>query len=180
MNHFNKYYEDLAACIRSIGGESKLYEQAISLIENVKNNGRKVIIVGNGGSASIASHVSVDFVKAAGIRAINFNEPNLITCFSNDYGYEHWVAEALSAYADAGDLVMLISSSGKSMNIINAATTARKMDLSIITFSGFKHDNSLRKMGDVNFWADSSTYNVIEMTHHVWLLALVEKFAIQK
>ena len=56
--------------------------------------GKKVIIAGNGGSAAMASHVAVDFTKAAGIRAINFNEADLITCFSNDYGYEHWVAQA--------------------------------------------------------------------------------------
>ena len=81
--------------------------------------GKKVIIAGNGGSAAMASHVAVDFTKAANIRAINFNEADLITCFANDYGYENWVGKALEAYADPGDLVILISSSGKSQNISN-------------------------------------------------------------
>ena len=80
----------------------------MGLIKKIKN-----IVVGNGGSASIASHVSVDFVKAAKIRSINFNEANFLTCFSNDYGYENWVEEALKTYADKDDLLILISSSGR-------------------------------------------------------------------
>ena len=78
----------------------------------------------------MASHVAVDFTKAASIRAVNFNEADLITCFANDYGYEHWVAKALDAYADLGDLVILISSSGKSPNIVKGAEKAKNMGLS--------------------------------------------------
>lgn len=122
----------------------------------------------------MASHLSVDLTKAAGIRAINFNEADLLTCFANDYGYENWVARALEAYADSDDLVVLISSSGNSKNIINGVAQARKMDLPVITLSGFKSENTLRTLGDINFWCDSEKYNVVEMTHHVWLLAMVD------
>ena len=122
----------------------------------------------------MASHVAVDFTKAAGIRAINFNEADLITCFANDYGYERWVAKALEAYADPGDLVILISSSGKSQNILNGAEKAKNMGVSVITVSGFLSDNPLRKLGDLNLWADSSEYNIVEMTHHVWLVAVID------
>ena len=122
----------------------------------------------------MASHVTVDFTKAAGIRAINFNEADLITCFANDYGYEHWVAKALEAYADPGDLVILISSSGKSPNMLNGARQAKAMDLSLVTVSGFSADNPIRKLGDLNLWVDSTAYNIVEMTHHVWLLAIVD------
>ena len=122
----------------------------------------------------MASHVAVDFTKAASIRAINFNEADLITCFANDYGYENWVGKALEAYADPGDLAILISSSGKSQNILNAAEKANEMGLSLITVSGFLTDNPLRKLGDLNLWVDSCEYNVIEMTHHIWLLAIVD------
>ena len=136
--------------------------------------GKKVIIAGNGGSAAMASHVAVDFTKAAGMRAINFNEADLITCFANDYGYEHWVAKALEAYADPGDLVILISSSGKSANMLNGTRQAKAMDLSLVTVSGFSADNPIRKLGDLNLWVDSTAYNIVEMTHHVWLLAIVD------
>ena len=122
----------------------------------------------------MASHVAVDFTKASGIRAVNFNEADLITCFANDYGYEHWVEEALNAYADRGDLVILISSSGKSPNIVNGAKKSKNMGLSLITVSGFLRQNPLRKMGDLNLWIDSSDYNIVEMTHHVWLVAIID------
>jgi len=98
-----------------------LLSQSADLIKETKKKGGKIILAGNGGSAAMASHVAVDFTKNASIRAINFNESDLITCFANDYGYENWVKQALNFYADENDLVILISSSGNSMNMVNAA-----------------------------------------------------------
>jgi D-sedoheptulose 7-phosphate isomerase len=147
------------------------------MVLEVINSKRKIIIAGNGGSSAIASHVSVDFTKAAKVRAINFNESDLITCFANDYGYENWIAMALRAYADAGDLVILISSSGQSQNIISAANTAVEMGLNLVTLSGFNSENPLRRLGAINLWVNSDSYNVVEMAHHVWLLAVVEVIA---
>ena len=144
------------------------------MVWGVHKSGKKIIVVGNGGSAAMASHVAVDFTKTAGMRAINFNEADLITCFANDYGYEHWVAKALEAYADLGDLAILISSSGKSQNLLNGAEKAKNMGVSVITVSGFLSDNPLRKLGDLNLWVDSSEYNIVEMTHHVWLVAVID------
>jgi D-sedoheptulose 7-phosphate isomerase len=177
MEYYKEYFEKISKCVNSAVNNQSLFDDAVKLIEDLKKSGNKVILVGNGGSAAMSSHVSVDFVKAAGVRAINFNEANLITCFANDYGYQHWVENALDAYADSGDLLILISSSGKSLNIINAAIKAMSLGMSIITFSGFASDNTLRSMGDLNFWADSSEYNTVEMTHHIWLLALVDRLA---
>ena len=157
--------------------ESEIFPQVLKLIKNVSANSGKIIFVGNGGSAALASHVAVDFTKAAKVRAINFNEADLITCFANDYGYDRWVAEALGAYADLGDLVILISSSGKSPNIINGALKAKQMGLTVVALSGFDKDNPLRKLGDIEMWANSKNYNVVEMTHHIWLLSLVEALA---
>ena len=67
------------------------------------------MIFGNGGSAAIASHFSVDLTKTANIRSVNYNEADLITCFSNDYGYERWVEKAVDFYGDANDLIIVIS-----------------------------------------------------------------------
>ncbi|MBT5087208.1 MAG: SIS domain-containing protein, partial [Deltaproteobacteria bacterium] len=154
--------------------DSAQLNQAALLVWETHQSGNKIILVGNGGSAAMASHVAVDFTKATGIRAINFNEADLITCFANDYGYEHWVAKALEAYADSGDLAILISSSGKSLNIINGAEKAKKIGLSVITVSGFLPDNPLRKLGDLNLWVNNSEYNIVEMTHHIWLVAIID------
>ena len=140
------------------------------LLLQMKEQGGKVMIAGNGGSAAMASHVSVDLTKQAGIRTVNFNEADLITCFANDYGYENWVTKAIEFYGDEGDVVILISSSGKSNNIINAASQANKMGIHVITLTGFKQDNPLKKLGELNFWLDSRAYNIIENTHQIWLL----------
>jgi len=175
MTFFPDYFTRVAACISNadLAGLSR----ATQLLRQTHKRGGKVILVGNGGSAAMASHVAVDLTKVATVRAINFNEADLLTCLANDYGYEHWVEQALGLYSDPIDLIVLISSSGKSPNILNGALKAKQMNLPVITFSGFDAGNPLRKLGDLNFWADSHAYNIVEMTHHVWLLALVDKLA---
>ncbi|MCK4579221.1 MAG: SIS domain-containing protein, partial [Candidatus Marinimicrobia bacterium] len=144
------------------------------MLMEVKACGNKTIIAGNGGSAAMASHVAVDFTKQAGIRTINFNEADLITCFANDYGYENWVSRAIEFYGDKGDVAILISSSGSSVNMVNAANTASKFGMQVITFTGFNEDNPLKQSGDLNFWIDSRAYNVVENTHQIWLLLVCD------
>ncbi|SVC50976.1 uncharacterized protein METZ01_LOCUS303830 [marine metagenome] len=144
------------------------------LLLQTRDKGNKVLIAGNGGSAAMASHVSVDLTKQSGIRTVNFNEADLITCFANDYGYENWVAKAIEFYGDEGDVVILISSSGKSPNMINAAIQAKSMNIPVITLTGFEQDNPLRELGELNFWLDSRAYNIIENTHQIWLLMVCD------
>jgi D-sedoheptulose 7-phosphate isomerase len=175
INFFPEYFSNIAACVNGVDLDQ--LASAIKFLRDSRKRGGKVIVVGNGGSAAMASHISVDLTKVAGLRAINFNEADLLTCLANDYGYEHWVEKALEYYADPIDLVVLISSSGTSSNIVNGARQARQMKLPLITFSGFDSDNVLRKLGDLNFWAESHAYNIVEMTHHIWLLSLVDKLA---
>lgn len=135
----------------------------------------KIIIAGNGGSASIASHFTVDLSKNTKIKCVNFNEPNLITCFANDFGYENWISNAVKIYANKKDILILISSSGKSRNILNAAFKAKKIGISkIFTFSGFEKKNPLRSKGDINIWIDSKNYNYVENLHQFYLLAIVD------
>lgn len=144
------------------------------MLMEVKKKEKKIIIAGNGGSAAMASHVAVDFTKQGGIRTVNFNEADLITCFANDYGYEFWVAKAIEFYGDEGDVVILISSSGSSKNMVNAAKVAKKLGMEIITFTGFKADNLLKQEGNLNFWLDSKAYNIVENTHQIWLLMVCD------
>ena len=149
----------------------------VKISETIINNNNldgTVYIVGNGGSASIASHVAVDFLKSIGIKAMTFNESSLITCYANDYGYENWVKEALKSYSKKNDLVILISSSGESQNILNAGKYAIDQNLDLVTFSGFNKNNSLSKLGNFNIWVDSSDYNYVEIIHNQFLLMLVD------
>ena len=169
---FQDWFSDIYSHSNSIQTDN-LIKISNEIIKSSNNSG-KIIVIGNGGSAAIASHVSIDLTKAAGIRAINFNEGSLLTCFSNDYGYVSWVKEALEFYADKNDLIVLISSSGQSSNIINGAKKAIEMNLPLITLSGFSKENPLKKMGDINLWVDSSEYNIVESVHQMWLLSVVD------
>lgn len=136
--------------------------------------GNRVIFVGNGGSAGIASHAAVDYTKQGGITSINFNEAGLITCFANDYGYDQWVAKALEFYGQEGDVAVLISTSGKSPNMVNAAKYARSAGIKVISFTGHDPDNALKDNGDINLWVNSKAYNVVECTHQIWILAVCD------
>jgi len=171
-DYFNSYFNLIDSKTRTID-----YSQLVSVSEMIRatnrNNG-KVIIVGNGGSAAIASHASIDFTKAAKIRAVTFNESSLLTCFSNDYGYERWVEKAIGFYANENDIVILISSSGQSENIINGAQKVQDIGIPLITLSGFSSNNLLRQTGDINLWVDSSKYNIVETVHQVWILSIID------
>jgi len=150
----------------------------IQLAEKIilkKKKKNKIILAGNGASSNISGHIAVDLTKSAKIRAVNFNEPGLITCFANDYGYEYWLKKALEFYSIPGDILILISSSGNSKNIIKAAKVSKKLKLNLITLSGFNKKNQLHNKGMVNFFVNSSNYNVVESTHLIILLQIVEK-----
>ena len=170
-----KYLKDFANLI-SLSSEITADLVCVKdVLVTASDNGKKVIIVGNGGSSAMASHVSVDLTKNAGIRCINFNETDLITCFANDYGYEKWVEKAVEFYGDERDVFIGISSSGSSENILNGCFAARKKKFSkVITFSGIQAENPLRQLGDINLWANSMAYNHIENIHQIWLLAVVD------
>jgi D-sedoheptulose 7-phosphate isomerase len=172
MTFFDKYFESINQ--KTISVNNKLLIEIAHYIQTASLINGKVIVIGNGGSSAIASHVSIDLTKAANIRAVNFNEASLLTCFSNDYGYELWADKAIEFYADKGDIVILISSSGQSKNIINAALKAKELDLNLVTLSGFKKSNPLRNLGDINLWVDSDHYNTVESTHQTWLLSIVD------
>lgn len=176
MDFFKKYVNKISDISNTL--DEKDFVSATRLLQNAKKIHSKVIIIGNGGSAAIASHVSVDLTKVCGMRSINFNEADLITCFANDYGYENWVVEALKSYVDEEDLVILISSSGTSQNIVNAARFCRTKGINLITLTGFEKNNPLSRLGDLNIWVDSKYYNFVEMIHHILLVALVDKIAI--
>ena len=127
--------------------------------------GRKIIFIGNGASASIASHMSTDFWKNGSMRAIAFNDAALLTCLSNDCGYENVFGKSVEMFADEGDILVAISSSGKSENILNGVREARKRGVHVVTLSGFGSDNPLCGMGDINFYVPDGTYGAVEILH---------------
>lgn len=144
------------------------------LLKNTKKNDGTCFFMGNGASASLASHASVDFSKQAGLLSMNFNEANMITCYSNDYGYENWMKKALEKYQNNGDMVCLISVSGESPSVLNCAKYAKEINLPLVTFTGCNENNSLKQYGDINFWVDSKAYNIVESVHCFWLTMSID------
>lgn len=142
------------------------FDLVVQLMLQQATSGGKLIFIGNGGSAAIASHMATDFVKNARIRAMAFNDGPLLTCLSNDFGYPHVFEKAVEMYGEAGDVLVAISSSGQSENILRAAMAAQKKAMRLITLSGFDSANPLRSRGEINFYVPSLQYGFVEVIHH--------------
>ena len=153
-------------------------DEAISrthaLLRTAAAGPNKVMFVGNGGSAGIAGHMAIDFAKNGGIRAVTFNDPSSLTCLANDLGYEEVFAKQVEMQGLPGDILIAISSSGGSQNILRAADMAVSKECAVLTFSGFATDNALRQKGIINFYVDSSVYGYVETGHQVILHAILD------
>jgi D-sedoheptulose 7-phosphate isomerase len=169
------YYKTLSLLFNSIkvtdkeGNEIGFFcgiENVCSLIKLQADSGGKLMFIGNGASASIASHMSTDCWKNGGIKAVAFNDSSLLTCISNDFGYKYVFEKPIEMFADNDDILFAISSSGRSENILKGVHAAKSKECNIITLSGFKDDNPLSVMGDYNFYVPSQEYGPVEIIHH--------------
>ena len=142
-------------------------QQASAEIIEIKNQNKKIMLVGNGGSAAIVSHMQNDLCDSVEVRALVFTEQPFLTAVANDHGYETFYPKATELWADQGDLFIGISSSGKSKNILQSAEICRKKGGRGITFSGFGAENPLRTLGDFNFYVDAKEYGFVETAHMV-------------
>lgn len=163
---YNKliYNDDVAANIQ------KFADVALK----VRADKGKMMFSGNGASASASEHGAVDFTKQGKVRGVTFHDPNLMTCFANDFGFDLWVAKAIEHYADDNDAVVLISVSGTSPSVVNAAKYAKERGLTVVSFTGRSATNPLKMLSDVAFWADSDAYNVVENLHGMWITATID------
>jgi len=144
---------------------SESIECIIAMIMETVSHNKKVIFIGNGASASISSHTATDLWKSAGVRAMSFNDSVLLTCISNDYGYEHVFEKPIEAFIDKDDILFAISSSGQSDNILRGVKAAKEKQARVVTLSGFDKENPLRKMGEFNFYIESDSYGYVEVLH---------------
>ena len=138
---------------------------AASLINRQNQRQRKVIFIGNGGSATVASHQAIDFWRNGNIPAVAFNDSALLTCISNDFGYEEVFSKPIATFTQAGDILFSISSSGQSKNILAGVRQAKEMNCHTITLSAFEPDNPLRQLGDLNFYVPTLSYGLAEIVH---------------
>ena len=161
------YLTDTA--VTTLSGQSldmaEAVNQVMLLARRTHAAGNKLIFVGNGGSAAISSHMATDYSKNGDVRAMALNDASMLTCLGNDLGYERVFAKQIELYARADDLVIAISSSGRSANILNGVKAARAAKCAVVTFSGFASDNPLRCLGDLNFYINSDRYGFVEIGH---------------
>ena len=141
-------------------------EKAVKLILAQANCGKKMIFIGNGGNAAISSHMTIDFWKNGGIKAVSFNDGPQLKCLGNDYGYKHVFEKPIEVFAESGDVLVAISSSGKSENILLGVQAAHRKECAILTLSGFDENNPLSSMGEFNFYVPSKSYGPVEVIHH--------------
>jgi D-sedoheptulose 7-phosphate isomerase len=165
----NLYSQQFASHFASEDTRNKIIDSVSLINKDVK----RIFFIGNGGSNAICSHMMEDFAKIAGFPTFSFSDAALITCFANDYGYENAIAEWLKIHFTEGDLLVAISSSGESKNILNAVDVASAKG-KVITLSGFKQANTLSKKGTINFHVDISNYGIVECFHQVILHIILD------
>ena len=127
------------------GSYSECIGMLITEFTQYKRSKAQVFFIGNGGSCAIASHMTADFMKNGGMNTHSLYDNAVTTCLGNDYGYEYIFSRPLEFLMREGDLLVAISSSGNSLNIIHAIEAARKKGAAVITFTGFRHDNKAKQ-----------------------------------
>ena len=151
-----------------------LIDEMASVFLQVRNADSCAYFIGNGGSAAVSIHMTVDFLKNGRMRTHSMHDPAVLTCLANDFGYEHVFGKQLEMVGRADDLLIAISSSGESPNIINGVRVARERGMKIITLSGFKKGNSLSRSGDLNVYVPSMNYGTVESIHNMILQDIVD------
>ncbi len=171
MKYYKNYLNVLVKNLHSF--DTKKANHLEKKIKQVKRSKKKIIFLGNGGSAAISNHFSVDFIKNLKIRTLTFND-TLITCFANDYGHNNWMSKALEINLNKGDIVIFTSSSGNSINHLNAARFCKKKNFFTISFTGFGK-NKLSRLTNLSMIVNSKNFNIIENIHSIWLLMILDK-----
>lgn len=178
IKRFTELSELINKCLYSSSNEELDQTQALhafhSLLIQTKENNGTVFVIGNGGSAGIASHFSIDLLNALQIPSQTLYDSNAMTCISNDYGYDQVFSRPLDLLLKRNDLLICISSSGNSQNILNAVSVAKSKDLPVITLSGFEPHNSLRNEGMLNFYLPVVDYGLVEMGHFFLLHTIID------
>ena len=182
-----EYIQNLMQCLESTQicdssgtpykGYGEAMQEMVGMFSEIKSLGRQVFFIGNGGSAAIASHMTADFMKNGGMKTYSLYDSSVTTCMGNDYGYEYIFSRPLEFLANPGDLLVAVSSSGNSLNIINAIRAAAEKQMQVVTFSGFQKENKISGMGRYNVYVPCSSYGIVESVHNLMLQQIVDMIA---
>lgn len=181
MNHL--YVEELieklyGTTVQMKSVTSSLYEDGLQMLLDVflkhKERYSMLFFIGNGGSSAIASHMTADFMKNGGMNTYSLYDSSVLTCMGNDYGYASVFSRPMEFLVNERDLVVAVSSSGNSPNIVSAIETAKKKKTMVMTFTGFKRDNRAKQMGDINVYVPCEKYGIVESIHNLILQQIVD------
>ena len=177
MNDDKNFIENYWLRYQKIFAELKNDNSILELKDAIKKTSLskgRLIFIGNGASASLASHAATDFTKQAKITSIAFNDHNLITALSNDFGYEEWVLKAIEYYTNPNDMVIFISVSGESRNLVNALEYAKKEGYITASLTGSDINNTLKNNSDYSLWVNSKAYNIVESSHTILITLIID------
>lgn len=149
-------------------------QKLFNALKLIKKKNKKVLIFGNGAGQSIADHFSVDLTKNAKIKSLTFSSDNHLTCYANDFGYEKSVLKTIQNYADNGDLIILISASGNSKNMLTAAQYCNKNKVNFFSITGFGNNSKLKKISKNNIFVNSKSFNIVEIVHSYILVQIID------
>ena len=167
MNPFEEYVKTL---------ESAHMEVEFFKFQKAFHTHPRIIILGNGCSNSVASHISQDYMKFHGKKVSVLSDPSMITMLSNDFGYDHAYQQFLDYYVEKDTLVIIMSSGGESPNMINCLNWCEYNEIDYGVLTGFKSDNSIRKIAINALWnyhINSDSYGVVECVHQIFLHGVV-------
>lgn len=182
---FKRYLSSIYSCLNNMNvsdgnGKCISIEESFEIFLNytcdIKNKNKNIYLIGNGASATMASHMAADAMKNGHLKAATFSDAALMTAISNDITYEMVFALPLERFANQGDLLITISSSGNSENIIQAIQKAKQLGMTIVTLSGMDEDNRSRVLGDLNFYVPAQTYGEVECSHQIILHFWLDKY----
>ena len=183
MRYMNKYVNSLFKALEQTqlickNGKKCNADEGINclidLFSSHKKNPSNIFFIGNGGSSAIASHMTADFMKNGGMNTYSLYDNALTTCMGNDYGYEYVFSRPLEFLIREGDLLVAISSSGNSANIVNAVRVAKEKNAEVLTLTGFKEDNQAKQLGDYNLYVPCMEYGIVESIHNLILQEIVD------
>lgn len=184
MENYQTYIEKLIHCLQGIqiseengeqcGNQEEAFHKLIELFDQTRRLQNRLFFIGNGGSAAIASHMTADFMKNGGMKTYSLYDNSVTTCMGNDYGYEQIFSRPLEFLANEGDLLVAISSSGNSKNIVNAVLVARDKRMQVITLSGFQRENRISRLGKYNVYVPVCHYGMVESIHNLILQQVVD------
>jgi D-sedoheptulose 7-phosphate isomerase len=156
---------------------NQISPEQVSTLKQLVLDATEIVLIGNGGSNAIASHMAVDYTKFLNKRCYVPNASDMLSMMTNDYGVENMYSKFIEYNYSPNQLVILISSSGNSANIVNAANKCNELNIPMVLLSGFDSMNKLNllehKNIKMNYWVDSTNYGEVEMAHHIFLHSIV-------